>query len=349
MSRPVAGAEWSFERIGELPPGASPRPVFEYEIARIAREHAMGKHREFFAKDYRQVFFINGHPRSGTNWLGALMNLHPEVTCTGEFTFHDLFHATQSMVTQPGRAASREPARSIVLNNYAQTVRRCVLSNPGQYSGWQGEGATITTRFGDHTPRRLRVLLPDASYIVLFRDGRDVLVSWTYNALARKEHWVVPAPVRPLFDQQLERFTSATLADNAGEQHRAAAELLGCEAWVRHVARQWASHVRDDLDGTARIRSGELPGKVTAIRYEDLHADTDAVRGDLYRFLGVDPKNARPVGSGTNTLPGFQGRSEDPRSHYRRGRVGDWREKLTERAAGWVASEAGTELATLGY
>jgi hypothetical protein len=174
-------------------------------------------------------------------------------------------------------------------------------------------------------------------------------VSWTYNALARKEHWVVPAPVRPLFDQQLDRFTAATLANNADEQHRAAAELLGCEAWVRHVAQLWASHVRDDLDGIARIRSGELPGKATAIRYEDLHADTDAVRGDLYRFLGVDPKDAQPLGSGTNTLPGFQGRSEDPLSHYRRGQVGDWREKLTPQAAGWIAQEAGTELATLGY
>lgn len=353
--------KWSFERAAArgLPPGASPRPSLELELARIASVGKEGQFREFFSKDWRQVFFINAHPRSGTNWLGALMNLHWDVTCTGEFTFHELFNAAQALTTLPGRAAAREPMRTIVLTHFAQTVRQCVMSSPGQYHGRHGEGG-MTTRFGDHTPRRLRILLPDASYIVLFRDGRDVLVSWTYNALARKEHWVVPAPIRTLFDQQLDRFTSATLANDTPGQHAAAGAMLSNEVWVRHVARQWAAHVRDDLDGIARIKSGELPGQVLALRYEDLHADTDGVRAEAYRFLGVDPRQAAPLEQGSNTLPGFVGRAatghdatparaEDPRSHYRRGQVGDWREKLTTQAVGWIEAEAGTELAFLGY
>ncbi|HPO93966.1 MAG TPA: hypothetical protein PL072_10895, partial [Phycisphaerales bacterium] len=62
----------------------------------------------------------------------------------------------------------------------------------------------------------------------------------------------------------------------------------------------------------------------------------------------------RALGEAPNTLPGFGTRGgaewrEDPRSHYRRGQVGDWREKLTGAAAAWIEAEAGTELAFLGY
>ena len=32
-----------------------------------------------------EYFFVRGHPRSGTNWIGALLNLHPQINCWGEF------------------------------------------------------------------------------------------------------------------------------------------------------------------------------------------------------------------------------------------------------------------------
>ena len=341
----AAASRWSFERSAArgLPPGASPRPALEYEIARMAREFAEARGAG------ASLFFINAHPRSGTNWLGALMNLHPQVVCTGEFTFHDVFNGVQSMVTQPGRAAAREPARGAAIRGFTNLVRSCMESLAT--SGGRAEAARV---IGDHTPRRLRILVPDASYLVLFRDARDVVVSWTYNALARKEHWVVPTAARILFDHQLDRFASAALANDAAGQHQAAAAMLANEGWVRHVARQWASQVRDDLDGVSRLTSGELPGRVMTLRYEDLHADTEGVRAEVYHFLGVEARLARALGEAPNTLPGFGSRGgaerpEDPRSHYRRGQVGDWREKLTGAAAGWIEAEAGTELAFLGY
>lgn len=360
--RSTPAQHWSFEQAAArgLPSGAAPRPALELELARITRERESGCWRELFATDARRLFFINAHPRSGTNWLGALMNLHPQITCTGEFTFHELFNAVQAMTTLPGKAAVREPARTTLLQHYTLAVRECMTAVPTGVNSGYHDPAPGKVCFGDHTPRRLRILLPDASYIVLFRDGRDVLVSWTYNALARKEHWVVPPAIRTLFDQQLDRFTAATLANDTPGQHAAASAMLGNEVWVRHVARQWASHVRDDIDGIARLKSGELPGQVLPLRYEDLHADTDGVRAEAYGFLGVDPRHAAPLEQGSNTLPGFVGRvgaghdgtptrAEDPRSHYRRGQVGDWREKLSRQAVGWIEAEAGTELAFLGY
>lgn len=280
-------------------------------------------------------FFISAHPRSGTNWLGCLMHLHRRVACWGEFTFHDVFAGVQQLVTGPGRAARVDPPKAVALRGFQRFVRECMASFEARKPGalW----------VGDHTPRRLRLFLPGAAYVVLFRDGRDVLVSWTFNALARRETWVVPDAIRPRFDRALAGFVGDT-----GAQLAAAGTLLDDEAWVRHVARQWASHVRDDLDAIARFGRGQLVGSVARVRYEDLHADAEGERRRLYAFLGLDPKDAEPVGDSTRTSTTFVTR-EDPASHYRRGIVGDWKHKLTPRAVRWAHEEAGTELADLGY
>lgn len=291
-------------------------------------------------------FFIAAHPRSGTNWLGSLLNLHPQVLCVGEFTFHDLLNAMNGFVSLPGRAASREPARSAACQAFRAFVRDCLRS-----CATLKPGATV---IGDHTPRRLRVFLPDAAYFALFRDGRDVVVSWTYNALARREDWVVPGPIKPTFAGLVQRFHA-----RRDDQHAAAAELLDHEVWIRHCARNWAEHVMDDLDAAARIREGRLPGKIEIVRYEDLHADATAQRDRLLRALGVEPALAQPVGSQPRTAPGLNepahgasggsAQAEDPSSHYRKGAVGDWRSKLSTRAVDWLEAEAGTALATLSY
>lgn len=312
-----------------------PRPAFESLLASC--EEAAE------ARGGPRHFFISAHPRSGTNWLGSLLNLHPRVLCVGEFTFHDVMNAMNAFVGAPGRAASREPARSAACASFRRLVRECLRS-----CGSIKPGATV---IGDHTPRRLRVFLPDATYIALFRDGRDVVVSWTYNALARREEWVAPTAVKSAFSALVERFHAG---GSAGAKHEAAAELLNNEAWVRHSARVWAEQVIDDLDAVERIRDGRLPGRVEVVRYEDLHAETTRERDRLLKALGVDPAEAEPVGSQPRTAAGFGPEAkasqwEDPTSHYRRGVVGDWREKLSQRAVGWVEGEAGIALAALGY
>jgi hypothetical protein len=282
-----------------------------------------------------RLFFINAHPRSGTNWLGCIMNLHPAIACTGEFTFHDVFNGVQAFVNGPGRAARREPVRTAALHAFQRFVHDTMASLAATKENvlW----------VGDHTPRRVRFLVPGAAHIVLFRDGRDVLVSWTFNALARKEHWVVPAEIKPLFESEVARFSRGTEA-----QQEAGAAMLESEVWVRHVARQWASQVRDDLDAVARMNGGEFPGRITMVRYEDLHADIERERARLYRFLDLDAGDAPPVSDQTRTSTTFI-TTEDPASHYRRGRVGDWEERLSHRAVRCVEDEAGNELNCLGY
>jgi hypothetical protein len=67
----------------------------------------------------------------------------------------------------------------------------------------------------------------------------------------------------------------------------------------------------------------------------------------MYRFLGLDPAEARPLSEKSRTVPGF-GR-EDPSSFYRKGEVGDWKNYATDDFRRWFKDEAGEMLVAMGY
>ena len=65
----------------------------------------------------------------------------------------------------------------------------------------------------------------------------------------------------------------------------------------------------------------------------------------MYKFLGADPEKARPLDE--KTQPGF--RSEKPGQFYRKGKIGDWQNYVTDDARDWFNEEAGQELIAQGY
>lgn len=308
-----------------------PRPSLEVELLRLPPESAI-------AQDKPRPLFIAACPRSGTNWLGALLSLHPHIICTGEFTFHAMFNALHTFTSAPGRLAQREPMRTHALRGFQRFVREMM--------GSLAELKPGVRVVGDHTPRPLRVFLPEASYIVIVRDARDVVVSLTFSVLARKAEWAITPLLRPALDAAWARF-HAQQGDAATNHHDAGAILLNHEPWVRHATNQWLASVREDLPAIHSIRRGEIPGRGISLRYEDLHADTLGWRDRLMTFLDVDPTRALPLSDATRTAPGFA--REDATSHFRSGKVGDWREKLPPKARAWIEQAAGTELARLGY
>ena len=38
------------------------------------------------------VFLLRGFVRSGTNWMGRILNLHPDINCQGEFHLYPFKH-----------------------------------------------------------------------------------------------------------------------------------------------------------------------------------------------------------------------------------------------------------------
>lgn len=285
------------------------------------------------------IFFVRGHPRSGTNWVGALLNLHPQINCFGEFHFEDIRTAIDTLQSQVWQITSREPVRSALDAGFEDLVRRCVLSLESR----KPEARWI----GDRTPRGLRVFLQGSPYILVVRDGRDVLVSWTYHVLRQKPHVVdavVPADLRAGFEPLYQRFQADPRCFQTHPE-----DLLSNEGWVRLVASRWSNWVTSDAASVSRIRANEPGsiGRVLVVRYESLHADAERGRREMYEFLGLDPAEAAPLSREGRTAAGFE--AEDPGSFYRHGQVGDWKRHRTDRFARWFKESAGEALVALDY
>jgi Sulfotransferase domain len=302
--------------------GLKPKPV---EVA--ARSPAIST----------RYFFMRGHPRSGTNWVGAILNLHPKIYCHGEFHLEDVRNAIDLLQAKPWQTTGREPVRTILDQSFQAMVRQCLETFREKKPGamW----------LGDRTPRGLRPLLADAPVFWVIRDGRDVLVSWTYHVLRQKEHVqeiVIPEPLKASMAPAIEAFRA--------DPHiyaRHPERLLENEGWVRFIAKRWGDWMLVDLRNKAAIEAGEFRASVHTVRYETLHAETERERASMYAFLGLDPAEALPLSAEGKTTAGF-GR-EDPLSFYRKGEVGDWRTHFTPEVARWFKESAGQALFEAGY
>lgn len=287
-------------------------------------------------------FFVCGHPRSGTNWVSSLLNLHPRIFCDGEFHFHLIRSGIDAFESQPWYIGSREPVKAEVERCFDDTVLRCLIAQ-ARRPVEQG-GKPQAEHVGDHTPRMLRVLIrpPEGRYIIIFRDGRDVLVSWTFHLLKTSRPDIMHRDVRPLFERVLPG------ADASADASRVAARrLLSDRAWVQHYAAAWSDHTGHDLATLRRLEDEGAGSSLLHLTYESLHRDVEGQRARMYAFLGADPSQAAPLSRDTHTAPGF-GR-ESPRAFYRKGEVGDWRNYLTDDSHAWVLESAGTRLKELGY
>jgi hypothetical protein len=306
----------------ELLKRLKPRPV-EVRPARLAHD----------------FFFVRGHPRSGTNWVGALLNLHPQVNCFGEFHFEDIRNAIDAQQAQPWQITAREPLKTVMDRSFEDMVRKAMLTL---------ESRKPAARWiGDRTPRGLRVFIEGAPHFLIIRDGRDVLVSWTFHVLRMRPHVldvVVPPELRPAFNRLHERF-GADRDFFAKNPH----ELLSDEGWVRLVAGRWAGWMKADQESIRRIEAGEkgARARLQVIRYETLHADPEGGRRAMYELLDLDADGALPLSAESKTEAGFE--QEDPTSFWRHGQVGDWKRYSTERFKTWFKESAGEVLVGLGY
>ncbi|MFM9994396.1 MAG: sulfotransferase domain-containing protein [Phycisphaerales bacterium] len=292
------------------------------------------------ARPQTSLFFLRGHPRSGTNWVGALLNLHPRICCKGEFHLDHVHQAVQQLQAQTWHVVGREPVRTVLDECVAEMVRRCAAAASDK------PGATI---LGDRTPHTLPVngspMVPGAPFILAQRDGRDVLVSWRYHLL-RQPPPVIRAAVPPALHERFLADAEAFRA-NAAEFSSNPERLLTDEAWVRYAAQRWANWVTHDAGVVRKSRNGERRTTIHAVRYETLHTDLEPQRAAMYRFLGLDPADAEPVSQGSKTAAGF-GR-EDNGSFFRHGEVGDWKTYLTGDAKTWFKEAGGAGLIELGY
>ena len=285
-----------------------------------------------------RLFFLRGFPRSGTNWVGNLLNLHPRVSCTGEYHFETIYHAMHRVFALPWQLSSHDPVHAEVRAAFEELVRRGVAAGCEQFrpgAAWHG----------DRTPRDLQPMVAGGRYIWIVRDGRDVAVSWTIHQVRRGRE-VIEASVRSPAQRHLLGLVDL-FAANPNLFDEQPELLLADEACVREIARDWSNRLRCDLVAAAEMESPESDSRLLRVRYEELHADPGMQQERLYRFLELDPAEAAPVSAETQTAPGFS--QSDPTSFLRKGQIGDWRNYFTDQARAWFHDVAGDALVRAGY
>lgn len=279
----------------------------------------------------RRFFFLCGCFKSGTNWVQNLLNLHPHCRVRGEFHFEFLRNAVDQLTNVYWFLGSAPRLREVTLDASEAMVRRMI------YAATRDKPAA--TWLGDRTPNPLRTVIRGAPQIIITRDVRDVLVSWSFHHMRVDTEMGIAVPFRERWAEARPRFVEDPDGFDPLEG------LLGHEGWVRHHARHWAEICRASRTALPKLREEGTP--VLELKYEQMHADLDGEVARLYRFLDLDPSLAEAPSEETKTRPGFK--REDRKSFYRRGAVGEWKDVLPDQIRGIIKEEAGEELIAAGY
>jgi hypothetical protein len=243
--------------------------------------------------DDRLVFVI-GSPRSGTTFLGRSLGSLPGFVDLGELA--PLKAAIPELAALPPEEAAPRLRRILDL------TRRLGLAG-----GLRGV---------EHTPEKafvaeaLALAFPDARFVHVVRDGRDVACSllergWLSAGRGGKDEAGVPHGPAPRFWVERER---ADEFPSASDARRAA------WAWRRYV------------------EAARVDGLAVEVRYEHLVSDPAAVADSLAGELDLDPASLR----------GALGAAVDSS-------VGRFRRDLGPQQLADVEAEAGDLLREMGY
>lgn len=270
--------------------------------------------------------------RSGTNWVAALLNLHPDINCFGEGPLGHFRTAVDTAIRTEYLYSSREPYRTIVEEAFHELSRRVVLS----LSSIKPNAQWV----GDNTTRQLWPYVPGAPHFYVLRDGRDVLTSWTFHQL--RIGFDIGEPYRTEMTDLTRQFQED---NNYFKLHPE--QLFTSERWVRSCAAVWRDYFLTGEYVRNQAQRGEMDIRVMLVQYEELLNDTENVRSRMYRMLELDPGLAAPVSEQTMTAPGFK--HDRPDLFYRSGKARDWEKYATDDFRRWFKEEAGEALIAAGY
>jgi hypothetical protein len=274
------------------------------------------------AETGENLFFMSGLFKSGTTWLGMLLNAHPGLCCPAQEMHSFSAQVTDLYLDKPIEALP--PSEAKVWGENILDAKRAALfwqivalcdKPSAKLLGGRGPIANL---------RQLIRAFPGIRIPVIMRDGRDVAVSAAFFH-------------QKYYGQSYERFFEDP------EKTRINADY----------AAGWGWQFRHFYSGALQVAK-EFPKNIVVVRYEDLLAEPVEWMRKIYGFLGVsiDPPLVRHCVEmcSFETLTGGRKRGEaDPGSFFRKGVAGDWREYFTPLAIRKFNETAGDFLLETGY
>jgi hypothetical protein len=268
--------------------------------------------------------------KSGTTWLQATLDGHPEIVCRGEGHLWDIFGADLLRVVNRFNAEQKWLTETTFPNlppfpRFVEEDVYALIRLAAERLLARAAGDAEPKLIGEKTPNTVKFLtpmvqtFPEARGLHIVRDGRDAAISgWHhYKRLKAKE-----------------------LAEKWGNDF---------DRWLDTAAAQWVREVE-----TAEAFAAAHPGRALAVRYEDLKAEPQRCLGDICRFLGVrDDTEALQAAVAAGRFERLSGGrtpgEEDRASFFRKGASGEWRETLTAEQIRRFGRAAGSGLARFGY
>lgn len=274
-----------------------------------------------------QYVFVTGAPKSGTTWLGAILDAHPEISCRGESCVHFFGQKLTKAFKEYDEHLEQRRTGLGELNGFPpltkqefNAVLRVFIENRmlAVAKSKNGHLKFLGDKDPGHLPHMLLMndVLSSVKFIHLIRDGRDVAISaWNHN------QWSLQKQPFSSFDEFLLR--------TAGE---------------------WKKYVSNGREQGRRLG----PDKYLEVRYCDLVLDTPGLTRRILSFIGADTSETRidecvESGSFERLSKGRKPGEEDSKSFFRKGVAGEWRRVLSAKQLHGFNGIAGDFLQTLGY
>lgn len=272
-------------------------------------------------------FFVTGSPKSGTTWLGHLLNAHPQVSCKGEACVHaftqplekiineynDMLVKRAGMFSESNDFPPIRQEEMLSLMRYFVDMRLTTIVDPKKTQlRFLGEKDPA---HAEHFPV-MNLLYPDGKFIHIIRDGRDVMLSAYHNNLKN---------------------------DTPGVKES------GIDGFMGEAARQWGSLLK-----RARETAPLLGDRYIEVRYELLLSDPTTHLKRLLDFLGADSREeilqaCIDAASFEKLSKGRAQGQEDSKSFFRKGVANDWKNHMSDEQVQRFDTYSGGMLRQLGY
>jgi hypothetical protein len=281
----------------------------------------------------RQPVFVLGAPHSGTDLVARALKRSAGFHVTmGQ---PSVLHVVYAFARRPSISRGRgEAAASVLRDALAQawqvTAHGCLSCSPAcrLAGGVDAAGPCVAertiARYGDATPDLLYCAgvladaFPDARFVQVIRDGRDVVAGMLGDSDTL-------AWFRPSFANLDSEFPNPFLGVENETDRAGWTEL----SLAGKCAMRWRSAVRV----SARLRSALSAQQLTTIRYEELVTKPDTAAGLVSEFVGARVSAIA---------------LRDPAPHPAP-EPGAWRRTLSAEQATEVEKIAGEELRRVGY